>query len=268
MLKLKFGISQEIAWLYLMTTKKASQKSNFLRKTNICLVVLRMLRSNFGIYRFLLLIQKKKLMVSLEIHNGDITGLEWTSTGDFITSSTNSPLVMWDKRGKIIHKWNLPRITSIAIDSGSNNLIVISGERAIHVIDLSTKLPVRIFKEKEAIVDIASSKIFPEIMVTYHSNEIRVKNIFTGKCGGKFIGHSHDKYVVQGGFGGKSDSFVATGSTDGKIYVWSKSSEELIEILEGHHDSPVACVIWNSFIPNLFASASDDGKICIWGAIQ
>eukprot|EP00835_Amoeboradix_gromovi_P002246 NODE_123_length_18841_cov_0.279693.p3 type:complete len:521 gc:universal NODE_123_length_18841_cov_0.279693:5974-4412(-) len=203
---------------------------------------------------------------SIESHKGDITGIEWTNDSlNFITSSTNSPLVIWDLNGKMIHKWNIPRITSIAKDPSSTLLCAVSGEKTIHVLNLNDKLQVRVFKESIPIVDIACSLLNPDLLITFHSNEIKIKNILTGKINGKYTGHNHGKFVVQGSFGGANDCYVATGSTDGKIYIWSRINEELIQVLDHHFNSPVACVSWNPVNNDLFASAADDGKICIWG---
>ena len=127
---------------------------------------------------------------SLEVHKGDITGLEWTSDSSFfITSSTNSPLVLWDLRGHIKHKWSIPRITSIAMDPSGMYLCAVSGEKTIHVLNVISKLQVRLFKESDAIVDICASNHHTELMITYHTNEIKVKHMLTGKINGKYSGH-------------------------------------------------------------------------------
>lgn len=76
---------------------------------------------------------------------------------------------------------------------------------------------------------------------------------------------------VQGGsfqiystFGGASEMYVASGSEDGKVYIWHRGHEKPIEVLSGHTKA-VSCVSWNKAIPSMLASVSDDHSVRIWG---
>jgi WD repeat-containing protein 26 len=55
-------------------------------------------------------------------------------------------------------------------------------------------------------------------------------------------------------------------SADGKVYIWHKENESLIETLAGHGkgqggDECVNTVDWNPVDPGMFASGGDDRKI-------
>ena len=53
---------------------------------------------------------------------------------------------------------------------------------------------------------------------------------------------------------------------DHKVYIWHIRRELPIAVLEGHTRT-VNCVHWNPKLPNMLASASDDGTVRIWGPL-
>ena len=53
---------------------------------------------------------------------------------------------------------------------------------------------------------------------------------------------------------------------DHKVYIWHIRREFPIAVLEGHTRT-VNCVHWNPKLPNMLASASDDGTVRIWGPL-
>lgn len=73
------------------------------------------------------------------------------------------------------------------------------------------------------------------------------------------------EYVIRACFGGQNDAFVLSGSEECKIYMWHKNSGRLVVQLDGH-SGLVNSVSWNPVDPSMFASASDDNSVQIWGA--
>ena len=49
-----------------------------------------------------------------------------------------------------------------------------------------------------------------------------------------YEGHDQQRFAIRSCFGGASESFIASGSEDGKVYLWHRASEQQIQTLEGH----------------------------------
>jgi WD40 repeat protein len=54
---------------------------------------------------------------------------------------------------------------------------------------------------------------------------------------------------------------------DYKVYIWHLKREMPIYALEGHTRT-VNCVHWNSKLPGMLASSSDDGTVRVWGPMD
>ena len=85
------------------------------------------------------------------------------------------------------------------------------------------------------------------------------------ECVMKYRGHKQQMHIVRPCFGGLNESLVLCGSEDACIYIWNKEKGDLLAKLEGAHTQLVNCVGWCPNDPFIFASASDDQTVRIWG---
>ncbi|SGZ22426.1 BQ5605_C022g09486 [Microbotryum silenes-dioicae] len=82
----------------------------------------------------------------------------------------------------------------------------------------------------------------------------------------RYQGHNQGTFVLQACFGGPLQNLILSGSDKGEIYVWHRDTGVLIKQLTGHSvEGSVNAVSWNPKNPTMFASASDDNTVRIWG---
>ncbi|KAF8408343.1 hypothetical protein HHK36_007492 [Tetracentron sinense] len=58
------------------------------------------------------------------------------------------------------------------------------------------------------------------------------------------------------------DNYVASGSADGSVYIWSRTKTDIVSTLK-EHTAPVLCSSWSGLGKPL-ASADKNGIVCIW----
>lgn len=78
-----------------------------------------------------------------------------------------------------------------------------------------------------------------------------------------FPGVSQRNFTIYSSFCPKG-TFIASGSEDGKVYIYNVQREQPVAILHGHGKC-VNCVTWNPKHSQLLVSASDDRTIRLWG---
>ena len=88
-----------------------------------------------------------------------------------------------------------------------------------------------------------------------------------GLCVKKYRGHQQKDYVLWPAFGGANERLVMCGSEDSLVYIWSRDTAEILLKISGHFQI-VNSVHWHPKNPTLFASASDDTRIKLWGLVE
>ncbi|KAI1754518.1 WD40-repeat-containing domain protein [Xylaria castorea] len=184
----------------------------------------------------------------------------------FITGSLDKvgSLIQWDLAGERVYDWRGPqRVEELALSPDGRWLVAMDCEKHIHVynfetrefeyqLDLKTRLTSLSISQNSRHLLVNQTNGFAQLIDLVH--RLPVQN-YTGHIGGEF--------VIRASLGGAHEMFVISGSEDGFINIWNKSSGQCVQRLAAH--SPRCnSVSWCPTNPQIFASCGDDGKIKIW----
>jgi len=150
-------------------------------------------------------------------------------------------------------------ITSLALSSDGRHVLVNvaapEGASEIHVWDLHAHQQVQRCAPARRI-----ERRGEEVLVGVpRSSPVRLAS-----AARRYRGQRQTKFVIRSAFGGANEAFVVSGSEDSQVYVWHRHNARLLEVLPGHSGT-VNAVAWNPRDPHMFASASDDHTVRIWG---
>ncbi|KAJ3009732.1 UNVERIFIED_CONTAM: hypothetical protein HDU68_002532 [Siphonaria sp. JEL0065] len=203
---------------------------------------------------------------TFSLHSETITSLAFIPkipATSFVSSSVDKNVLLWSLEGHVLHKWNGVRVTDLNITSDGTRMVTISDKR-IRVFDLSSKEEILTLQEHDAITSINTAQDCRFALVNVAAcQEIHLWDMHENQVVRKFTGHKQGRFVIRSCFGGLFQNFVLSGSEDSNVYVWNRERGVLLERLEGH-SATVNSISWNTNL-NVFASASDDCTIRIWG---
>lgn len=81
-------------------------------------------------------------------------------------------------------------------------------------------------------------------------------------------------FVLKCTFGGANEGFVLCGSEDATVSIWNKEKGDIVAKIGGQtspqypltsHTQVINCVSWSPSDPFIFATASDDQTVRLWG---
>eukprot|EP00249_Psilotum_nudum_P020319 c27652_g2_i2 orf=717-2492(-) len=199
--------------------------------------------------------------------NNSFAACAWFPDGQrFVSGGGDKCIYMWGIDGKELDSWKgerMPRIIDLTVTADGSHLISIC-EKDIRIYNMNTKVE-RVIDEEKSITSLSVSKDGRFLLVNLVNQEIHLWDIaLSPKLLFKYKGHRQARYVIRSCFGGTDHAFIVSGSEDSQVYIWHRGNGELLEVLPGHSGT-VNCVSWNPVNPHMFASASDDHTIRIWG---
>jgi WD40 repeat protein len=100
--------------------------------------------------------------------------------------------------------------------------------------------------------------------VSQKSPRVTLWDLDKRECINKYRGHKQENNIIKPAFGGVNENIILCGSEDSCIYVWNRDKGDLLAKIEGH-TLMVSAVHWSPSDPYVFASASDDQSVKLWG---
>ncbi|EOD11386.1 hypothetical protein EMIHUDRAFT_452457 [Emiliania huxleyi CCMP1516] len=207
-------------------------------------------------------------------HTEAVTAVVWLPSGAHFLSSSSAGkrVILWDLGGNALQSWHGPRVTDLAVAADGARLLAVSGctVRSCPLTAGSDGTPrmvtedVHSWDETDAISSLAISRDSRAVLLNVGSQEVHAWDVDGRRRLGSYSGHRQGRFVIRSAFGGKHDGLVLSGSEDTQVYVWHRHSGALLRKLPGH-SCAVNSVSWSPASPHLFASASDDHTVRIWG---
>lgn len=211
---------------------------------------------------------------TMQDQSEQVTSCAWMPDGSaFVSGGVDKRTCMWDMQGQILHKWEGNRVSdlcTVQAAGGGAVLVRACTDKQVLVYDFETQRE-RAIHESEGVSSLCASRDGRHLLVHLPSSKIHLWDLAHGSAAStsprrEFVAETSKsgRYVIRPCFGGVDDLFVVSGSEDSQIYVWNRDTGALLDVLPGHAGT-VNAVHWNPAVPHLFASASDDHTVRLWG---
>lgn len=208
-----------------------------------------------------------KLLKRLDRFDEPVSSCVWSPDNkSFLTGSLDKvgSLVEWDLLGDKIRDWRGPqRIEELALSPDGRWLVAMDCDKHIHVYNFETRDFEYKLDLKVRLTSVSISHNSRHLLVNQTNGLAQLIDLVLRTPVQHYTGHMGGDFVIRASLGGADEMFVITGSEDGFINIWNKSTAQCIQKLAAH--SPRCnSVSWCPTNPQIFASCGDDGKIKIW----
>jgi len=179
---------------------------------------------------------------------------------------TNNSIVHYEipPEGTAIIKWKeqKQRVYDLALSSNQTKLaVVVNLQHDVLIYHLATKeVCAKFVFDAFDITSIQISNDSGSLLCSMSPNRIHEYDMETKELLGVYEGHKQKEFMVRSVYGGATQTLVASGSEDTKLYIWRRRNgdEEPLAVLSGHERGCANAIAWNPHIPDMFASAGDD----------
>lgn len=206
--------------------------------------------------------QKNKV---LQANDDSLTTAAWHSDGvRFVTGGAKGHFYQCNVEGNVLSTWEGVRVQGVVCLSDNRTVLAADSHYRIRAYNFDDHTgDTDILQEHHPIMSFTVNESEQLALLNIATQGVHLWDVPSKSLVRKFLGVSQSFYTIHSCFGGLNQNFVASGSEDNQVYIWHIKREQPIATLEGHART-VNCVHWNSSVPGMLASASDDGTVRIW----
>lgn len=194
-----------------------------------------------------------------------VSGCVWASDSkSFVlgTLDNKRSLCTFDIQGDELVQWNKKhRVQALASSPDGRWLVAADNFSTMYVYNGITRDLQYELDLGARPISLAISRDSRQLLVNKEDSEAQLVDLITRTTVQKFLGHKTDQCVIRASFGGANESFVMSGSEDGKVIIWHKNIGAAVERLSSPSLQRCNCVVWNPVDPYMLASCNDDGVV-------
>ncbi|KAH8909098.1 WD domain-containing protein [Coniochaeta sp. PMI_546] len=204
------------------------------------------------------------LRTQYEAFGEPVTSCVWAPDGQSIilgSMDKDRALCQWSLDGVRLYNWTTKhRIEDIAVSPDGQWLVGMAyGNRLLVYNYMTRELECELeLNARPTSISICQDSQF--LLVNKEDGEAKLIHLASGESPVRYTGHTGGLYQIRSAFGGANESYVVSGSEDGKILIWHKWTGIQVKSLPGHSPRTNG-VWWNPSDTCMFASCGDDGKI-------
>jgi WD40 repeat protein len=151
----------------------------------------------------------------------------WSPDGRVILAGmTNKSFSLWDVNGAELDCWeeNTLRISEMAITDARDMIVSICRGDTIVFLDWEEKRCRKLIQEEEVITSFSLSKDNKFLLVNLTNQEIHLWSLEGyPQVVARYKGHTRSRFIIRSCFGGCEEAFIASGSEDAQVLLFSRS---------------------------------------------